>query len=135
MDKDTNFSGISPDSINSEFIAAIREEANTLVPLVNHPDQDSGYLIVSSVNEWMENAQRKPKPKMLFDVFWHEGEMCILFSDTNLGKSILAVQLADSISTGTPIEKFRLESPPQPVILIDFELSDKQFQIRYSNEI
>ena len=51
---------------------------------------------------------------------------------TNLGKSILAVQLGDSISRGVAIPGFRLEAAPQKVRYIDFELSDKQFEVRYS---
>ena len=69
---------------------------------------------------------------MLFSEFWLEGELCMLFADTNLGKSMLAVQLGDSISRGVAIPGFRLEATPQKVLYIDFELSDKQFEVRYS---
>ena len=30
------------------------------------------------------------------------------------------------------MEGFRLEGPPRPVLYLDFELSDKQFEKRYS---
>ena len=33
---------------------------------------------------------------------------------------------------GIPMEGFRLEGPPRPVLYLDFELSDKQFEKRYS---
>ena len=69
---------------------------------------------------------------MLFSEFWYEHEVCILFSDTNLGKSILAVQIANSISKGIPISGFKLEAEKQPVLYFDFELTEKQFQNRYS---
>jgi len=55
-----------------------------------------------------------------------------LFADTNLGKSILAVQIGDSISTGKPLAGFKLQTPSQPVLYFDFELTDKQFENRYS---
>lgn len=71
---------------------------------------------------------------MLLDVLWFEGELCILFADTNLGKSILAVQIADSISRGKQIFGFELESDKQKVLYFDFELSDKQFEARYSED-
>jgi RecA-family ATPase len=69
---------------------------------------------------------------MLFDEMWYEGEICIFFADTNTGKSILAVQIADSISRGVPIDGFKISAEAQPVVYFDFELFDKQFELRYS---
>jgi len=71
---------------------------------------------------------------MLFGELWYEYELCILFADTNLGKSILAVQIGDSISKGKAIEGMALEAHPQKVIYFDFELSEKQFENRYSKD-
>jgi KaiC/GvpD/RAD55 family RecA-like ATPase len=71
---------------------------------------------------------------MLFSELWHEGELCILFASSGLGKSILAVQIGNSISTGEPIPGFKNESISQTVLYFDFELSDKQFEGRYSAE-
>uniref|UniRef100_UPI003564B0D3 AAA family ATPase n=1 Tax=Lutibacter sp. TaxID=1925666 RepID=UPI003564B0D3 len=88
---------------------------------------------IKPVNDWIDEAKKRPIPKMLFGEFWFEGELCILFADTNLGKSILAVQIAQSISSGYPTCGLRLEAKQQPVIYIDFELSDKQFECRYSD--
>lgn len=95
-------------------------------------EQNKGLFKVMTANEWLELAKKSPIPEMLFGEFWHEGEICILFSDSNLGKSILAVQIADSISKGQPIPGFRLEAPQQKVLYFDFELSPKQFEVRYS---
>ena len=50
---------------------------------------------------------------MLFDKLWYEGEICILFADTNVGKSILAVQIGDSISRGKAIRGFEIEAKRQ----------------------
>jgi hypothetical protein len=91
-----------------------------------------GLFTLMPANSWIELAKTRPIPKMLFGAFWFEGEVCILFSDTNLGKSILAVQIGNSISKGEPIHGFQLEAPKQPVLYFDFELSDKQFETRYS---
>ena len=44
----------------------------------------------------------------------------------------MAVQIADSISNGRAIPGFRLEAEPQEILYLDFELSDKQFEVRYS---
>ncbi|MDE5750854.1 MAG: AAA family ATPase, partial [Duncaniella sp.] len=69
---------------------------------------------------------------------WFEGEICILFADTNVGKSILAVQIADLIARGTGYDtglpELRPETFGQPVIYADFELSSQQFYRRYSVE-
>ncbi|MES2109355.1 MAG: AAA family ATPase, partial [Bacteroidota bacterium] len=64
---------------------------------------------------------------------WMQNDLCIMFADTNVGKSILAVQLADSISRGLPIPGFGLTAEPAPVLYFDFELSDYQFRARYSS--
>ncbi len=94
--------------------------------------QDKGLFKVKTANEWLEQAMTTPIPEMLFGEFWHENEICILFADSNLGKSILAVQNADSISRGQQIRGFNLEAKRQPVLYFDFELSAKQFEVRYS---
>lgn len=89
-------------------------------------------LQIRTGRQVLEDAKQKAIPKMLFGEFWHEEEICILFADTNVGKSILAVQIANSVSLGKNIEGFKLEAKKQPVFYLDFELSDKQFQKRYS---
>lgn len=89
-------------------------------------------LEVKTANKWIEQASKRPIPRMLFSEFWFEQELCILFADTNVGKTILAVQIADSISRGKSIPGFKLETKAQKVIYCDFELNDKQFQSRYS---
>ena len=91
-----------------------------------------GLFTVKTASRWIEQAKTRPIPKMLFGEFWFEGELCILFADTNLGKSILAVQIGNSISRGEQIRGFKLETQKQPILYFDFELSDKQFENRYS---
>ena len=93
---------------------------------------NSNYFIIKTANEWIEEAKNRPTPKMIFDQFWYEGEVSILFADTNLGKSILAVQIGNSVSKGIPIKGFESETIKQKILYFDFELSDKQFQNRYS---
>lgn len=85
-------------------------------------------------NQSIEEAKKFVTPQMLFDEFWYEGEVCILFADTNLGKSILAVQIGDSISRGIPVDGFSLEAQKQRVLYFDFELSLKQLEARYSQD-
>lgn len=113
--------------------AEIIQNANLLLN-ANSSNECKGIFKVKSANKWIEEAKIRPIPQMLFDAFWYENEICILFADTNLGKSILAVQIANSISSGVAINGFNLTAQQQKVLYFDFELSDKQFEIRYSKD-
>lgn len=98
----------------------------------NNISVNIGMFTLKTGNRWLQDAKAKPIPRRLLSELWHEGELCILFADTNTGKSILAVQIADSISRGVAIPGLTLEAEAQPVVYMDFELFDKQFQARYS---
>lgn len=100
--------------------------------IIQSEKNNDSLFTVKTANDWIEHAKTRPIPKMLFGEFWFEGELCILFADTNLGKSIKAVQIGNSISKGEIIKGFRLEANKQPILYFDFELSDKQFENRYS---
>ena len=89
---------------------------------------------IRKASEWIDIAATRPNPRMLFDSLWFEGDLCILFADTNVGKSILAVQIGDSISRGQAIPGFEMTAPAQLVAYFDFELSAKQFQARYTHD-
>ena len=115
--------GHSPENLSEVFSKSVIFEKQKVPSL----------LIVQSANKWIEDSQNLPIPRMLFDCFWFEGEICILFADTNLGKSILAVQIGDSITKGKSIFPFGFEATKQPVLYFDFELSQKQFEGRYSD--
>lgn len=110
----------------------IQSDAEQLLKQENKLTTQKGLLIVKPANQWIEQAKNRPVPQMLFGEFWFEGELCILFADTNLGKSILAVQIGNSISKGEAMQGFKLEAGKQVVLYFDFELSDKQFENRYS---
>lgn len=62
-----------------------------------------------------------PVPRQLFGSLIFEGEMTIMVADTNVGKSIFAVQISNEIAK------------EQVVLYLDLELSDKQFERRYSD--
>jgi hypothetical protein len=87
-----------------------------------------------TTNEWIEYAKNNPIPLMLFGELWFEKEMAILFSDTNLGKSIVAVQIANSLSKGMSTANLTNQCPAQKVLYLDFELTSKQFENRYSTD-
>ena len=108
----------------SESVTA-RNTRNTITPVT--------LLKVRKASEVIEESKNTPIPKMMFSELLNEGELCVLYGETGAGKSILAVQIADSISKGNNIEGFKNESEPQLVGYLDCELSDKQFENRYSN--
>ena len=91
-------------------------------------------FIIKRAGKWLRDGAKIPEPQMLFDRFWLEGELCILFADTNAGKSVLAVQIGDSITNGRPIAPLQLTAESCGVLYIDYELSHKQFQQRYSTK-
>jgi len=122
----------SEEEIPSITIDDFLEERDDLIDAINSDKENIGVFKVKSANDWIEQAKSRPIPKMLFGEFWFENELCILFADTNLGKSILAVQIGDSISNEKNIQGFKFEAKKQSILYFDFELSDKQFENRYS---
>jgi len=87
---------------------------------------------IRPMNDWMREAGGLPVPKQLFDDLWREGELAILFGDTGKGKSALAVQIGESIARGRPMQPFVLTANPRDVLLLDFEMTEKQIEMRYS---
>ncbi len=88
-----------------------------------------------TVNDWMKQEYGKPAARMLFGSFWLENELCILFSDTNLGKSILAVQIGRNLTSINTTEPFYFTgNDALPVLYVDFELTAKQFESRYKHQ-
>ena len=71
--------------------------------------------------------------KPLLGELWQERELCILFGPTNVGKSILAVEIGDAIASGGSILSGCLTSGvlPTKVLYLDFEMSDEQFKKRF----
>lgn len=113
-------------------VSDILKEASKLLQQNSEKEKLLGLFTVKPITAWIEEAKNRPIPKMLFSEFWFEGELCILFSDTNMGKSILSLQIGDSISKGISIPGFKLESEKQKVLFYDFELNSKQIENRYS---
>ena len=120
-------------NLNDTITDSIKAEASILLEQQAEASESKGLFTVKSATKWIEQAKNRPIPKMLFGQLWFEDELCILFADTNLGKSILAVQIGNSISKNEAIKGFVLEADRQPVLYFDFELSDKQFEARYSD--
>lgn len=133
--------GINESSLTKESRAidgeTIRRDAEEMLMDSNGADVKGvkSLFRLKSASKWLQESRLRPAPKMLFGEFWFEGEICILFADTNVGKSILAVQIANAISKGEQIDGIPLEGSAQTVVYFDFELSEKQFEARYSERL
>lgn len=87
----------------------------------SEPEEDSIY-VCKQANSWLMDASKLPEMKPLYAPFWNEGEVCILFSDSNLGKTILGMQIAEEVARS------------RRVLYFDYELSVQQFGIRYRSK-
>lgn len=123
--KTNNFGGKVTD-FSTDMQDPAQSALADLMDLVNNPTEPkrelSGLFKIKTANQWAQEAATRPDPNPLWLSLWCEGEACCLFADSNLGKSIYAVQIATEIAKN------------QKVIYFDFELSDKQFQLRYTDE-
>ncbi len=115
-------------TINNAAVEAVRNEIATPSILSNSEQ----LLLSKPANVWIEEAKIQPPPIPIFLTLWFLGEICILFADTNLGKSILAVQIMAMISEGRDIGGFPAPATQQTILYFDFELSAKQFENRCS---
>lgn len=82
----------------------------------------AGLLVIRSANDAIAAAKLLPDPIKLYNDLIIEGEITCLFGDAGCGKTILAVQIGEEIAQ------------THNVLYADFELSDKQFQKRYTGE-
>src|ERR1700749_2525041 len=91
----------APSSERPAYIEQLRAETRGIPyrpvkrkkrPAFERPSREDSHRLftVERGNRWMELARREPEAKMLFGELWHQGELCMLFADTNIGKSILA---------------------------------------------
>jgi KaiC/GvpD/RAD55 family RecA-like ATPase len=97
-------------------------------------EQTRGLLAERSANEWMREAGNRAAPRMLFGEFWLEAEMAIMFGGAGSGKSVLAMQIAESLARGRGIEPIGQQIQGQKVLYFDLDLDARQFGLRYSRE-
>lgn len=127
--------GADPETLKDRISTAIEYTPNWKDQSATKADN---YFVVRGGNDWMNQSKSQPVPKKLFGEFWFENELCILFADTNVGKSILAVQIADAVSRGELSDstgRIKLSVPAQKVVYFDFELTAKQFEARFSESV
>ncbi len=84
-------------------------------------------------NDCFTKRKRSEPPRHLFDEFWREGEVALLFGEPGTGKSILAMQIADALARGRPIGGFRMPAGRRNVLYVDLVMEDAQFRARYTS--
>ncbi len=128
VDTDRRSENLGP---NYHYLDDLDEE---LLPNLDYYRWDNFFGGRPAHNYFNDDSKSDVKITRLFGDYLLEGELAILFADSGVGKSILATQIAQSIASGFPIEPFGLDTPPQRVAFFDLELSQEQFDRRYSNE-
>jgi len=93
-------------------------------------------LYVRPAEACIHQGARWEPMKQMFGPLWLAEELAVLYSTPGVGKSALAVHIAESLARGIPIAPFDtqpdLAPPPQRVLYIDFEMTLQQFTRRYS---
>ena len=107
---------------DKNYISLIQGDLARASQMQTGMPESVGMMTIKTANLTILEASQQPAPRALWKSFWYEGELSCLFADSNVGKSILAVQIADRIA--------RTDN----VLYLDFELSEKQFQLRYTSE-
>lgn len=86
-------------------------------------DNNETVFDYSTMNEIINEGMKEEKRKALYKNLWFEKELTILFGETNCGKSLLALQIAEDIAKGG-----------DKVMYFDYEMNMSQLCDRYSNE-
>jgi RecA-family ATPase len=126
MRENSNLQNGQNNSVRSReaIVRKINQEGDDLV-------QDP--LTIKATNKWLKIAAKQPDPVRIFGPLLHEQELAILFADQKSGKSALAVQIGNACAAGEHIQGFANNAKPGPVLYMDFELSSKQFELRYND--
>lgn len=94
---------------------------------------DNKLFVVKKANQSITDAKEREIPKKAIDVLMFDKELGMCFADTGVGKTNFAYQIADAISSGKRIPGIQSEIDKQTLGYFDFELTEKQFEYRYSN--
>ena len=76
---------------------------------------------VASMNEYLEKAKLLPPLVVLYPNIVLEGDLCIIFGQSGIGKTIFAMQVAREIA-----------AKGKRVLYLDFEMSERQLALRYN---
>jgi KaiC/GvpD/RAD55 family RecA-like ATPase len=84
-----------------------------------------------NINDFMNEPDEWPALTQLFDEFWREGELALLFGASGTGKSILAMQIADALARGSRLDGFSMPTSGKRVLYVDLQHAGFQFKARY----
>ncbi|MST85882.1 AAA family ATPase [Prevotellaceae bacterium LKV-178-WT-2A] len=73
------------------------------------------------MNEYLEKARQLPPLVVLYPNIVLEGDLCIIFEQSGIGKTIFAMQVAREIA-----------AKGKRVLYLDFEMSERQLALRYN---
>ncbi len=121
-------------SLNLERITKVKDSTQGVDPVTEGAVTEKAFNVRSANEVLKMTAAKQPIPNMLFGEFIFEGELTALYAPTNRGKSFLALHIAHLIASGKSLDGLENEAEPQKVVFFDLELSDLQFQARYSEE-
>ena len=128
------FSGHAGTQTYAEQLADAATHGNTVAISMEASIDPDAFIEMMPMNQAIKEGHAMPPAKRLFDDLMFEGETTILFSRSNVGKTALGTQIANSIAGGDPINGFVLETTGgEKVLYWDFELSKKQVSMRYDN--
>jgi len=114
--------------------ATTKEKSKSAMRSQLRRDPDKELFYIKTADVWLKEEAGKPEARQLLGTLWHEHELCILFADTNVGKSILAVQIGYNLGKQCGMEPFGSQvNEALKVLYIDFELSPAQFKTRYTD--
>jgi archaellum biogenesis ATPase FlaH len=115
----------------SKRLANLKNKASELEDELR--EQTANMYVITPATS-LADERHQPPPPRLWGNYWYTGDICYMFAGQNKGKSILAVQIADAIARGGTVAGFVNETPAQPVLYFDYELTKKQFMNRYISE-
>jgi KaiC/GvpD/RAD55 family RecA-like ATPase len=85
-------------------------------------------------NDCVPDPANYRPPEKLFDEFWREGELSLLFGPSGTGKTVLAVQIAEALARGRGIEGFAISEKRRRVLYVDLVHTGEQFHARRLGE-
>lgn len=121
---------VSPNGTNYHYVSELKEEHLAELDFLRYDNM----FVARPANSFLKLPDGAVPQVMLFGELWRQGQLTLLFADTGLGKSVLAVQIACALAGGSTIEPFEMHSAPQRVLYFDFELSHEQFAARYADD-
>ena len=94
------------------------------------------FFDAQQVDDVLSNPENLIPPRKLFGSYWYENEICFLIADSNVGKTILAGDIAIAVDSGFNYWNQAMceLSGAKNIVMYDLEQSKRQFTARYVNK-